>query len=207
MIDIAARIIKYKRRIVITFILIALMSLVAQFGVSVNYNMMDYLPEDAQSTKAIDLMEQEFDGSVPNTRVMIKDVTIQEALVFKEKLASIDGVSDVIWLDDAIDIKTPIEMADKATLESYYKNNNALFSFSIVSGKEVEATDAIYDLLDEEDALAGEALNTANQQKMAVTETMYAAALLVPIIIIILVLSTNSWIEPVFFSLPLVCLY
>ncbi|MBP2242925.1 putative RND superfamily exporter protein [Cytobacillus eiseniae] len=198
-IDIAARIIKHKKPIVIAFIIIAMISAVAQFGVSVNYNMVDYLPEDAQSTKAMEMMEQEFEGAVPNTKVMINDVTIQEALVFKEKLASIDGVSDVTWLDDAIDIKTPIEMTDTEMLESYYKDNQALFSFSIRAGDEVEITDAIYELIGEENAMAGEALNTATQQKMAFTETMFAAALLIPIIVLILVLSTNSWIEPVFF--------
>ncbi|WP_234998589.1 efflux RND transporter permease subunit [Salirhabdus sp. Marseille-P4669] len=161
--------------------------------------MVDYLPEDARSTQAMELMEQEFEGTVPNTSVMMKDVSIQEALAFKEKLAAIDGVSGVMWLDDAIDIKTPIEMADGDTVESYYKDNNALFSFHIASGKEVEATNAVYELIGDEDAMAGEALNTATQQKMAVSETMAAAALLVPIIIIILVISTNSWIEPVFF--------
>ncbi|MBS3680867.1 RND family transporter [Ornithinibacillus massiliensis] len=199
MIDIAARIIKNKKPIVIAFILFTIISVVAQFAVSVNYNMIDYLPEDAQSTKALELMEQEFDGAVPNTRVMVNDVSIQEALIMKEELASIDGVSDVTWLDDAIDIKTPIEMADKETVETYYKDDNALFTFSVASGKEVEATDAIYELVGDDGAVSGEALNTATQQKMAVSETMYAAALLVPIIILILVISTNSWIEPVFF--------
>ncbi|PAV29625.1 RND transporter [Virgibacillus profundi] len=199
MINIAARIIKHKKPIVLTFLIIAVISIVAQFTVSVNYNMVDYLPEDAPSTNAIEVMDQEFDGSVPNTSVMINDVTIQEALDYKDELASIDGVSDVTWLDDAIDIKTPIEMADQDTVESYYKDNNALFSFSIREGDEVATTDAIYELIGEENAMAGEALNTATQQKMALTETMYAAALLIPIIIIILVLSTSSWIEPVFF--------
>ncbi|WP_096271113.1 efflux RND transporter permease subunit [Paucisalibacillus globulus] len=199
MIDIAAQIIKHKKPIVISFILVTLISVIAQFGVSVNYNMVDYLPEDAPSTTALELMEQEFDGSVPNTRVMVSDVTIQEALDYKDKLDSIAGVSDVTWLDDAIDIKTPIEMADKDTVESYYKDNNALFTFSVASGEEVKATDAIYELIGEEGAISGEALNTATQQKMAVTETMYAAALLVPIIVLILILSTTSWIEPVFF--------
>ena len=197
--DIAARIIKHKKPIVIVFITIAIISTVLQFAVSVNYNMADYLPEDAPSTEALDIMEQEFDGSVPNAKVMIHDVTIQEALVYKEKLASIEGITDVTWLDDAIDIKTPIEMADEDTVEAYYKDNNALFSFSVRAGDEVKITDAIYDLIGEENAMAGEALDTANQQKMAFTETMYAAALLIPIIIIILILSTNSWIEPVFF--------
>lgn len=183
----------------ITFIILALISAIAQFFVSVNYRMVDYLPEDAQSTKAMHIMNQEFAGAIPNTRIMIHDVTIQEALVFKEKFASIDGVSDVTWLDDAIDIKTPIEMADKDIVQSYYKNNKALFSFSIREGNEVEVTDAIYDLIGEENAMTGEALNTAVQQKMTGTETMFATALLIPIIIIILVISTSSWIEPVFF--------
>ncbi|MUK90310.1 MMPL family transporter [Ornithinibacillus sp. L9] len=198
-IGIAARIIKQKKPIVISFLIIAVISTIAQFFVGVNYNMVDYLPEEAQSTKAMDIMEQEFDGSVPNTRIMIHDVTVQEALIFKDQLSSIDGVTDVTWLDDAIDIKTPIEIADEDTVESYYKNNNALFTFSIREGDEVEITDAIYDLIGEDNAMSGEALDTATQQKMAFTETMYAAALLIPIIVIILILSTNSWVEPIFF--------
>jgi len=161
--------------------------------------MTDYLPEDAQSTKAMDIMEQEFEGSVPSNRVMINDVSIQEALAFKKELAAIDGVSDVTWLDDAIDIKAPLEMADEEVVETYYKDEKALFSFSIRDGDEVAITDEIYELIGEDNAMAGESLNTATQQKMAGTESMYAAALLVPIIIIILVVSTSSWVEPVLF--------
>jgi len=171
----------------------------ATLTVSVNYDMTDYLPEDAQSTKAMNIMEQEFEGSVPSNRVMINDVTIQEALAFKKELAAIDGVSDVTWLDDAIDIKAPLEMADKEVVETYYKDEKALFLFSIRDGDEVAITDELYELIGEDNAMAGESLNTATQQKMAGTESMYAAALLVPIIIIILVVSTTSWVEPVLF--------
>jgi hypothetical protein len=161
--------------------------------------MVDYLPDNAQSTEALEVMEEEFDGSIPNTSVMIYDVTIQEALVYKQKLEKIDGVSDVVWLDDVMDIKTPIEVQDPDLVESYYKNNNALFSFVVKDGEEVATTDEIYELIGEENAMAGEAVDTATQQNMAFTETMYAAALLIPIIIIILVLSTTSWLEPFLF--------
>jgi len=161
--------------------------------------MKDYLPKDSPSTEAMDVMEEEFEGAVPDTDVMMKDVTIQEALAFKEELSAIDGVSDVTWLDDAVDMRTPIEMIDEATVETYYKDGNALFSFSIRDGDEVEITDEIYELIGEDNAMIGEALNTATQQKMAFSETMFAASLLVPVIIIILILSTTSWLEPVFF--------
>ncbi|CAM3885788.1 efflux RND transporter permease subunit [Mesobacillus thioparans] len=197
--SITEKIIKHKKAVVIAFALFALISIVAQFFVSVNYNMVDYLPEDAQSTRAMEIMEQEFTADVPDTRVMIKDITLQEAIAYKEKLSAIDGVGEVIWLDDVIDLKTPIEMADEGTVENYYKDGNALFSISVRSGDEVRITDEIYELIGEDGAIAGEAINTASSQKMAGKESMYAGMLLVPIIIFILVVSTNSWIEPLFF--------
>lgn len=74
----------------------------AQKFVSVNYDMNSYLPEDSPSTVALDVMEDEFDGGIPNARVLIYNVTVPEALSYKEKLGEIDGVTDVTWLDDAV---------------------------------------------------------------------------------------------------------
>lgn len=118
---------------------------------------------------------------------------------YKHALEKINGVTEVLWLDDVVDIRTPVEVSDTDTVETYYKDENALFSVTIANEKEVEATNAIYDLIGEENAISGEAVNTATEQEMTGTESMYAAALLVPIIIIILILSTSSWVEPVFF--------
>ncbi|KUP09772.1 RND transporter [Bacillus coahuilensis m2-6] len=196
---IATSVIKHKKAVMMTFILLTIVSTVAQFFVSVNYNMVDYLPDDAPSIRAIDVMEEEFTGDVPDTRVMVTDVSLLEALQYKEELSKIDGVSDVMWLDDVVDVKTPLEVADQDMIESYYKDQNALFSISVRSGEEVRITDEIYALIGEEGAIAGEAINTASSQKMAGTESMYAGLLLVPIIIFILVISTTSWVEPLFF--------
>src|SRR5690625_249556 len=160
--------------------------------------MADYLPDNAPSTQAIRVMEEEFSGDVADTRVMIKDVSIQEALALKDEIAAIDGVSEVMWLDDVLDTKIPIEMADVDTVEPYFNNNNALFTLSIEEGKEVEATDAVYEIIGKDNALSGGALNTAIAQKTTGEETFNAELILVPIIIIILLLSTRSWIEPVF---------
>lgn len=181
------------------FFTLAAIGGILQFGVSVNYNMTDYLPESAPSTKAIEVVTEEFDESVANTRVMIFDVSIQEALVYKRDIEAVDGVSGIMWLDDVIDIRTPIEMMDAEIVETYYKNNHALFSFEVEGGKEVEATDTIYEIIGEENALAGEALDVAISQTATGQETFNAALILIPAIIIILLLSTTSWVEPLFF--------
>src|SRR5690625_4015151 len=140
----ASRILKYKKSVVITFVLLAIISAIVQFTVPVNYNMVDYLPEESPSTISMEVMENEFDSSVQNTRVMVQDVSIQEALEFKKDLRAIDGVTDVNWLDDVMDVKMPIEMADEDTVESYYNDNAALFTFTIQEGEEVRITDEIY---------------------------------------------------------------
>ncbi|KIL51710.1 hypothetical protein KP77_12220 [Jeotgalibacillus alimentarius] len=161
--------------------------------------MADYLPDDAPSIEAVDVMQEEFDEPVPNAKVMVQDVTIAEALDYKEQLEAIDGISSVTWLDDVMDLTVPLEMADQEMLSSYYQDDAALISITIEEEQEVAVTNEIYDLIGDENALTGEAVTTAVSQQMAGDESMYAALLLVPIIIIILILSTNSWIEPVFF--------
>src|SRR5699024_7230968 len=97
--------------------------------------------------EAMNIMEDEFSSSVPNANVMMKNMTVQEDLIFKKEREAIDGVSDVTWLDDAIDTKTPLEMVDDELVETYYKDGNALFSFHVRDGEEVEITDKVYELI------------------------------------------------------------
>lgn len=196
-------IIKNKKKVIILFFAIAVICTFMLPFVSVNYNMVDYLPSDAQSTAALSIMQDEFDGDIPNARVMLEDVTLTQAKQYKEQISGIEGVSSVVWLDDVVNLKEPIEMADAAVAENYYKDNTALFSVTINEGYEVSATDAIYDLIGENNALAGEAVNMATMQKMSVVESLKAFAILVPLIIIILLLSTSSWIEPLLFLLTI----
>src|SRR5699024_8240104 len=159
--------------------------------------MEDYLPENAHSSIALEVMKEEFDDPLENTRVMVKDVTLQEAITYKNDIAAIDGVHAVSFLDDAMDIRTPLEFADKDIVETYYKDNNALFTLSIEEGKEVPATEAIYDVIGEDGALTGDALNTAISQEMTGKESFNAAAILIPYVIFILILLNRSRFEHV----------
>jgi predicted RND superfamily exporter protein len=148
-------------------------------------------------------MKDEFGGEMPNARVMLTGVSIQEALEYKEKIEAIDGITSISWLDDIIGLDTlqttPLDYMDESILDNYYKDNNALMTLSIESGKEATAVDALYELIGENNAAAGEAVNTAETQAMSVSEVLNAMAILLPIIIIILIISTTSWIEPLLF--------
>ena len=84
-------------------------------------------------------MNGAFTGGIPNMRVMVRDVTVPQALEYKEKLAAIDGVSSVAWLDDSLDVTVPLQMQDTAAVESYYKDGCALFTVTVEDEKRLEA--------------------------------------------------------------------
>ncbi|MGN0631521.1 MAG: hypothetical protein ACI4JN_09365, partial [Ruminococcus sp.] len=146
--------------VIFIFILLAICGAVLRGLVSVNYDMNDYLPEDSKSTVSLDVMNEEFDGGIPNARVMISDVTIPQALEYKEKLESVEGVSSVMWLDDSIDMTTPLEMQDKDVVENYYKDNTALYSVTIDEEDILDAVPAIRDIIGEDNTMEGSAVST-----------------------------------------------
>lgn len=115
--------------------------------IPVNYDMNDYLPDDSHSTISLDVMEQEFDSGIPNARVMLNNVTIPQALTYKEQIMQVEGVTDVMWLDDSCDITQPLETMDKDTVETYYKDGNALLTVTISEDKNLEAVDDIRNII------------------------------------------------------------
>lgn len=203
MVNLSQAIIKHKKTILIMFLFVAIISAFLSLNVSVNYDMVDYLPKDAQSTTAIKIMQEEFGGDTANARVMLTNVSIQEALEYKQKISKIEGVTSVSWLDDVIGLDTletkPLDFLDSSIVKNYYKENNALLTLSIESGKESSAINSIYKLIGENNAAAGDAVNAAESQAMSVSEVMNAMFILLPIIIIILIISTTSWLEPLLF--------
>lgn len=196
---IARKITGHRKLVVMIFLVLSGICALLMTKVKINYTLADYLPKDAESTIALQVMQKEFKEAVPNERVMIKDITLPEALVYKEKLSEIDGVDSVMWLDDVVNLKEPLQIQDKAVTETYYKDKNALFTLTIHKGKEMEATNAVYELIGEKNAVDGDAASNAFSQKISVKESMNAMMILVPLIIVILLLTSSSWIEPILF--------
>lgn len=191
------------KKILICFLLMAVIGAVLRGMVGVNYDMTDYLPEDTASTVSLEVLEEEFEGGIPNARVMVKNVTIPEALEYKEKILTCEGVTDVTWLDDAADILQPIETMDTDTVETYYKDNAALFSVVIEDGKQVEAVDAIRNIVGEDNALTGDAVSTAAATTGTVAEINLITVIAIVFVFVVLVITTTSWIEPVLVMLGL----
>ena len=82
-------IVNNRKKMIGLYVFAAIICAFLQSLVSVNYDINDYLPEDSHSTISLEVMQEEFDGGIPNARVMIRDVSIPEALEYKEELEEI----------------------------------------------------------------------------------------------------------------------
>lgn len=189
-------VIKARKVIMVLFLIAACICGYCRQFISVNYDMNSYLPEDAVSTVALDVMGEEFDGAIPNARVMIKDVTYKEALQYKERLEALDGVTSVMWLDDKMLFNMPLEMYDTETVETYYKDNAALFTVTIEEDSINSTVPAIREVIGDENAMTGAAVSTAVATASTVSEIRKIAIFAVLFLLVVLILTTTSWVEP-----------
>ena len=190
------RVVNHQKLIISIFLVLAVIGAVCKQFVAVNYDMNDYLPEDSPSTVALDTMEKEYDGGIPNARVMVQDVSVSEALEYKEKLLAVDGVSDVTWLDDVESVTVPLETLDTDTVETYYKDGNALFSVTIDEDKRISAVSDIRDIIGDDNCMTGSAVSTAVATTSTVKEISTIAIIAVAFVLLVLILTTTSFAEP-----------
>lgn len=197
------KIVEHKKLIIFIFVLATILCAFLSQSVEVNYDLIDYLPDSAPSTVALDVMNDEFEDGVPNAQIMVSDISIPQALDIKEKIKSIEGVNDITWLDDVVDIHVPLKTLDQHTVESYYNQNAALFSVTIDSGKTIEALDGIREVVGPNVAMRGTAVNTAAATKTSSQEVSRIMVFVIPLCFLILLLTTSSFIEPVLFMVTI----
>ena len=190
-------VVNHRKLVIAVYAVLFIICAVCKTQISVDYDMNDYLPESSASTVALNLMDKEFDGDVPNARVMVKDVTIPEALEYKEKISNVEGVTDVTWLDDAVSVDVPLETQDTDTIENYYKGGNALFSVTIEKEKRVDAVSNIRKIIGDDNAMTGSAVSTAAATTSTVSEIGKISVIAVLFVILVLILTTDSWFESV----------
>jgi predicted RND superfamily exporter protein len=93
--------------------------------VKVNYDLSSYIPNNMPSKEALDITTEEF-GMQSTARVMINNISLAEAKRYKEEISEVDGVYQVLWIDD-IDVYQPYEFIENQDISKYYKDSSALF--------------------------------------------------------------------------------
>jgi len=175
---------------------------------TVNYDLSKYLPSDSLTSEGIKVLEESF-GLESSIQILVEDVSVSDLLIYKSSLSTLDHVSSVIWLDNYVDISTtPLEYIPSDTLDMFYIDGNTLltitFDFDSYSTQIDDLTKQIETIFDSETIhMRGEVLVNQSSRNIAHQEMIKILFVIVPIIILLLFLSSISWFEPLIILITL----
>jgi len=187
---IAEFIVRFRNLLLILFIIAGIASIFMASKVEVINELTDYLPETTETRQGIDLMDKEF-TTFGSAKVMIQNVSFQEARDIAESLEKIKGVSSVSFYEE--DDEDEQEITDAEGLHDVYNNVSALLSITFET--EEDDDEAQVAIANVRKALAGYDAyfyTTVDKDDSADLKNDMKGILILAVIIIILVLLFTS---------------
>ena len=137
-----------KHRILILIVVLVLMipSVLGIAGTRINYDMLDYLPEDMETVIGQNELLEDF-GKGAFSFIIVEDMPAKDVAALKEKIEQVDHVETVLWYDSIADLSIPMELLpDKIYNEFNTENATMMAVFFDTSTSSDITMDAIREI-------------------------------------------------------------
>ena len=137
-----------KHRILILIVVLVLMipSVLGMAGTRINYDMLDYLPEDMETVIGQNELLEDF-GKGAFSFIIVEDMHAKDVAALKEKIEQVDHVETVLWYDSIADLSIPMELLpDKIYNEFNTENATMMAVFFDTSTSSDITMDAIREI-------------------------------------------------------------
>ena len=137
-----------KHRILILIVVLVLMipSVLGMAGTRINYDMLDYLPEDMETVIGQNVLLEDF-GKGAFSFIIVEDMPAKDVAALKEKIEQVDHVETVLWYDSIADLSIPMELLpDKIYNEFNTENSTMMAVFFDTSTSSDITMDAIREI-------------------------------------------------------------
>ncbi len=206
MIKLGKRIVKLRIPI---FILSLLLLIPAVFGYArtrVNYDILYYLPDEIETMVGQDILVDEF-GTGAFSFLIVEGMENQDAAKVKEKVENIPHVSKVLWYDSFADLSVPMEMLPDELYEAFNSDDATMmaviFDDTTSSDGTMAAVKQIREVAGEQCFLSGMSAVVSDTKDLSEKETPMYVLIAVVLAILVLSLTMDSFLAPVFFLLSI----
>ena len=172
----------------------------------VNYDILTYLPDSIETIKGQDILMNEF-GTGAITMLIVEDKNDKEIVAMEDEIRKVDHVKKVLWYDSFADITIPKEMLPERIRDAFIKGNATMLAITYDSSTSSDETMAavtdIRKVLDSGCYLQGMSAVITDTKDLAEAEEPIYVALAVLLSSVILALSMDTFLAPVFFLLSI----
>lgn len=197
-------VVKLRVPILIVSILLLIPSIFGFVSTRINYDILSYLPSDIETMKGQDIMLDEF-GKGGFSLVMLDGMEDKDVEKVKEKIEKVDHVCDVLWYDTLADVSLPKEVLPDDIYDFFNTDNSTMmavfFDEATSADGSLEAVKEIRSIAGEQCFVSGMSSVVEDIKDLTMQEAPMYVVIAVILTSIILALTMDSFLIPVFFML------
>ena len=191
----------HPKTITIIAVLLLIPAAIGYINTFVNYDILSYLPGDLDSVKGENELDETF-NSASMSFLVIEDMPSKDVAALKEKIAKVDNVSSVIWVNDIADISIPQEIIPQAVKDIFYSKDGKCtmmliqYKYKAVTDETMQAIEDVRGLLNNQCFLSGMGVIMKDTRDLADSQAPVFIAIAIAIALVVMTFCMESWVEP-----------
>ncbi len=142
----AKAIVKHRVVILVVGILLLIPSVFGILSTRINYDMLNYLPDDMDTVVGQEALKDDF-GKGAFSFVIVEDMAPKDVAALKEKIEAVDHVDSVLWYDSLLDISVPMELLPDKIYDAFNSDSATMMAVFFDSATSEDVTmDAIREI-------------------------------------------------------------
>lgn len=199
-------IVKMRIPIFIISILLLIPAALGYIKTRVNYDILSYLPSDIETMVGQDILVDDF-GTGAFSLFLVEGMEDKDIVTLKEKIENVDHVKNVVWYDSVMDISVPEEVIPDDIVEAFRTDDCTMmaiiFDTTMSSDETMESIEEIRKITGEQCFLSGMSAEVTDTKNLSNQETPIYVIIAVILSTIILSITMDSFVVPIFFLLSI----
>ena len=191
-----------RRLILIVAVLLLIPSVLGMMATRINYDVLDYLPDNIETMKGQDILMEDF-GKGGFSMVMVEGMQKKDVAHLKDRIEDVDHVESVIWYDSIMDVSVPYEIIPENIYDKFNSGDTTLmavfFDSSTSSDESLNAVSEIRKIGKKQCFVSGMTAFVEDLKELAEAEEPVYVCLAVILACCVLALFMDSWVIPFIF--------
>lgn len=139
-------VVKNRVLILVLSVLLLIPSVLGMIKTKINYDMLNYLPEDMDTVIGQNELLDEF-GKGAFSLIVVKDMPNEDVADLREKIEKVEHVDTALWYTSVADLSVPVEMLPDEIYEAFNTDDATMIAVFFDTGTSEDATmDAIREI-------------------------------------------------------------
>ena len=139
-------VVKHRAAILIVALILMVPSFLGMAGTRINYDMLDYLPDDMDTVVGQNELTADF-GKGAFSLLVVEDMEPKDVAALKGKIEQVEHVDSVVWYDSLADLSLPMEMLPDQLYDEFNTDHSTMMAVFFDSATSADVTmDAIREI-------------------------------------------------------------